>query len=428
MNKTNIDIVNKNEKKLVYNEKLLYNSNNNIKSDNVCEKCKKKNEIDNYKREVSTHEHCEYTKQEIKNKNDKNNNDYINDCSVNCNKNSSSINKNDNNNCNSNNDNNCTSGININNNYKSSTVDSYYCASCGIWNKQMNKTVENKKNFIINNGDFNSADNKNINEVICKNIESNNRKHVNFSGIKSENISSDENVCKENKEESIHTCNIRQNEKEQFKNNNNNNNNINVTSCNSNNVGNTTTTTTSNNNNNSSSSINNKNTSENDCRNTFECNICFDDVKDPVVTRCGHLFCWLCLSAWIKKNSHCPVCKAEVIKETVIPLYGRGSSSSEHKYTQPEEPRPTPTRKESNIRRNSAYSNNLGLRASFGVWVNPFSFGMSYTNMSDEPFMHDSRSENRRTQSTGTYHDEAASSFFFFLGFFLSLYILFYSS
>ncbi|CAD2108720.1 hypothetical protein YYG_01415 [Plasmodium vinckei petteri] len=166
---------------------------------------------------------------------------------------------------------------------------------------------------------------------------------------------------------------------------------------------------------------------QNDCnRSTFECNICFDDVRDPVVTRCGHLFCWFCLSAWIKKNNDCPVCKAEVTKENVIPLYGRGQSSSDHKYSTTEEPRPTPKRKE-NVRRNNDYSNNLGLRASFGVWANPFSFGMSYTNMSDQSHFYDNRNDNLRPQMDA-FHVEAASSCFFFLGFFLSLYILFYSS
>lgn len=24
----------------------------------------------------------------------------------------------------------------------------------------------------------------------------------------------------------------------------------------------------------------------------FECNICLDDVREPIVTQCGHLFCW----------------------------------------------------------------------------------------------------------------------------------------
>lgn len=171
---------------------------------------------------------------------------------------------------------------------------------------------------------------------------------------------------------------------------------------------------------------NENNSKDNEPRSTFECNICFDDVRDPVVTKCGHLFCWLCLSSWIKKNKDCPVCKAEVSKENVIPLYGRGRSSNDHKYkTADDEPRPTPKRKES-VRRN-ANGNNLGLRASFGVWVNPFSFGLSYTNMSEEPYFTGENRGERRVQ-TETFHAEAASSFFFFLGFFLSLYILFYSS
>lgn len=27
----------------------------------------------------------------------------------------------------------------------------------------------------------------------------------------------------------------------------------------------------------------------------FDCNICFDSARDPVVTQCGHLYCWPCL-------------------------------------------------------------------------------------------------------------------------------------
>ncbi|XP_073029142.1 E3 ubiquitin-protein ligase RMA1H1-like isoform X1 [Primulina eburnea] len=67
----------------------------------------------------------------------------------------------------------------------------------------------------------------------------------------------------------------------------------------------------------------------------FDCNICLDLVQDPVVTFCGHLYCWPCLYRWInsrdengdRKQSQCPVCKTEVSQKTLIPLYGRGQTS-----------------------------------------------------------------------------------------------------
>lgn len=27
----------------------------------------------------------------------------------------------------------------------------------------------------------------------------------------------------------------------------------------------------------------------------FQCNICFETATSPVVTQCGHLFCWPCI-------------------------------------------------------------------------------------------------------------------------------------
>lgn len=61
----------------------------------------------------------------------------------------------------------------------------------------------------------------------------------------------------------------------------------------------------------------------------FECNICFDLAQDPVITLCGHLYCWPCLYRWLKGHSQsheCPVCKALIDEEKVIPLYGRGKT------------------------------------------------------------------------------------------------------
>lgn len=64
----------------------------------------------------------------------------------------------------------------------------------------------------------------------------------------------------------------------------------------------------------------------------FECNICLDTAKEAVVSMCGHLFCWPCLHQWLETRPSrqlCPVCKASISKEKVIPLYGRGSSKEE---------------------------------------------------------------------------------------------------
>ncbi|XP_006644765.1 E3 ubiquitin-protein ligase RNF5-like isoform X1 [Oryza brachyantha] len=65
---------------------------------------------------------------------------------------------------------------------------------------------------------------------------------------------------------------------------------------------------------------------------SFECNICLELAQDPVVTLCGHLFCWPCLYEWLHVHAHsheCPVCKAVLEEEKLVPLYGRGKASTD---------------------------------------------------------------------------------------------------
>ncbi|KAK9053192.1 hypothetical protein SSX86_029824 [Deinandra increscens subsp. villosa] len=64
----------------------------------------------------------------------------------------------------------------------------------------------------------------------------------------------------------------------------------------------------------------------------FECNICFELAEDPIVTLCGHLFCWPCLYKWLhihSQSQECPVCKALVQEDKLIPLYGRGKTQTD---------------------------------------------------------------------------------------------------
>lgn len=74
---------------------------------------------------------------------------------------------------------------------------------------------------------------------------------------------------------------------------------------------------------------------ENNC---FDCNICLESANDPVVTLCGHLYCWPCIYKWLNVQSSsveldtqptCPVCKAVISHTSLVPLYGRGKSNSE---------------------------------------------------------------------------------------------------
>lgn len=72
------------------------------------------------------------------------------------------------------------------------------------------------------------------------------------------------------------------------------------------------------------------NTSNQDSQNNFECHICLDTVQSPVVTTCGHLYCWACLDRWMcSRNSNakaCPLCKAMLTLDRIIPVYTKGNT------------------------------------------------------------------------------------------------------
>ncbi|CAN8284050.1 unnamed protein product [Cochlearia groenlandica] len=81
-----------------------------------------------------------------------------------------------------------------------------------------------------------------------------------------------------------------------------------------------------------STSYSDNNNLPNDQDHDFECNICFELAQDPIVTLCGHLFCWPCLYRWLHHHSHsqeCPVCKAIVEDDKLVPLYGRGKNQTD---------------------------------------------------------------------------------------------------
>ncbi|GAV86101.1 zf-C3HC4_2 domain-containing protein [Cephalotus follicularis] len=84
--------------------------------------------------------------------------------------------------------------------------------------------------------------------------------------------------------------------------------------------------------------------SENDSG-SFDCNICLDSAHDPVVTLCGHLYCWPCIYKWLnvqnsfleadQQQRKCPVCKAIISDTSLVPLYGHSKSPSASKSKKP---------------------------------------------------------------------------------------------
>ncbi|GMN37459.1 hypothetical protein TIFTF001_006831 [Ficus carica] len=76
----------------------------------------------------------------------------------------------------------------------------------------------------------------------------------------------------------------------------------------------------------------------------FDCSICYQVPLDPVVTPCGHLFCWPCLYKWLhtfSQSNQCPICKNRVEENSLVPIFGKGrarSSSADHSSDIPSRP------------------------------------------------------------------------------------------
>jgi len=120
----------------------------------------------------------------------------------------------------------------------------------------------------------------------------------------------------------------------------------------------------------------------------FDCNICLDTAKDAVVSMCGHLFCWPCLHQWLETKPTrptCPVCKAAISRDKVIPLYGRGSGKTDPRNMRLP-PRPQGQRSEPETNFNAGTFPGFGdggFHMSFGIGAFPFGFFASTFNFGD---------------------------------------------
>ncbi len=79
----------------------------------------------------------------------------------------------------------------------------------------------------------------------------------------------------------------------------------------------------------------------------FECYICYYPATQPVLTKCGHLFCWPCLFKWARTAKTCPVCRDIVTQSNIICLQTPGDKEEGSAAKADEDsgipPRPTPS-------------------------------------------------------------------------------------
>ncbi|XP_075157268.1 E3 ubiquitin-protein ligase RNF185-like [Haematobia irritans] len=154
----------------------------------------------------------------------------------------------------------------------------------------------------------------------------------------------------------------------------------------------------------------------------FECNICLDTAKDAVVSMCGHLFCWPCLHQWLETRPNrklCPVCKAAIGKDKVIPLYGRNSTKQEDPRNKVP-PRPAGQRTEPEPQQGlPGFSFADGFHMSFGIGAFPFGYFASSLNFGEARPAPANR-------GTTQYEDEQQlSKLFLYLAFLCIAWLLF---
>ncbi len=128
----------------------------------------------------------------------------------------------------------------------------------------------------------------------------------------------------------------------------------------------------------------------------FVCNVCLDPVQDPVVTQCGHLYCWPCLFRWLKtSHTTCPVCKARVSKENVIPIFLGGSDQdprTENDATapgagdvpnRPQGQRPETPEPVANMQAQAQFGGGISFTGNFGFF--PSLFGLQFQEFVPQP-------------------------------------------
>ena len=146
-------------------------------------------------------------------------------------------------------------------------------------------------------------------------------------------------------------------------------------------------------------SENNQNKKKNE---RWHCPICKDELKSPVVTPCGHIFCWPCISKHLQDKEEalrvCPVCSKPLDLDKVVPIYGQTNQAKDNEAPPPPKAERVETEEEIFERnnQNQYYRQNNNFNFEFGFF--PFAAGVGFTYVNGVGFQRIGRNRNQGNQ------------------------------
>lgn len=51
-----------------------------------------------------------------------------------------------------------------------------------------------------------------------------------------------------------------------------------------------------------------------------DCMFCVSAMENPTAALCGHIFCWQCITDWLRENTECPLCRQQCLEQNLLPL------------------------------------------------------------------------------------------------------------
>ncbi|KAL7672260.1 hypothetical protein ACOME3_007151 [Neoechinorhynchus agilis] len=165
----------------------------------------------------------------------------------------------------------------------------------------------------------------------------------------------------------------------------------------------------------------------------FLCNICLDIAHEAVVSFCGHMFCWPCLSQWFDtrpNNQTCPVCKNPLTSEKVVPIYGKNSDRVDPRTVT--RPRPSAQRSTNSgvahhRRDNGFLVDAAGFQMSFGIGAFPIGLFSTTFNFGRNTGEQESNRADRNVGFAGLFGPDdntTASRIYFLLAIIIITWIL----